>query len=287
MNKFNSSKIKWLLVPLVLMTLATSDVWGAKITYTFNSKSWGASPANWTSGKDGGQLTSGQGIQVSKTYSGANGSSPVSFTNISKIEVQYCTNNKSGVGTIKVQVGSGTEQSFSVSAPSSGGTTLKTTTFTYSTKETGSVKVTGTCTTNSVYIYSVTIYYETAITLNKNNGTDDGSVKYDHDASSYATSSFTAVTRDGYTCTGYWTASSGGTKILNANGTLAGASITVNTVPYTSSSSKWAYEGATLTLYAQWETSCTNLGTINGSYNKRVFYAYLFSLCQRSCGIFL
>ncbi len=243
--------------------MGIGTAWGAKTTYTFSSKSWAASPANWTSGKDGNALTSGQGIQVTTGTSGANGTSPASFTNISKIEVQYCTNSKSGKGTIKVQVGSGTEKSFSVTAPSSGGTTLKTATFSFSPKETGQVKVTGLCTTNSVYIYSVTIYYETSITLNNNYGSSsssNGSAKYNHEATTYNT--FTAVTRDGYNCTGYWTASSGGTKILNADGTFANANITVSTTPYISSG-KWAYTGATLTLYAQWEAvaSCSDPAT--------------------------
>lgn len=135
-------------------------------TYTFTSKNWGANlsvdggtatTANWTSGKEGGQLTSNQGIQVSKTYSGANGTSDVSYTNVSKVVVKYCTNATSGVGTIKVQIGSGTEKSFSVTKPSSGGMTLKDAEFTFSPNETGKIKITADCTANSVYIYGVTI----------------------------------------------------------------------------------------------------------------------------------
>ncbi len=135
-------------------------------TYVFNSKSWGANESvstgtapgiTWTSGQDGGQLTSGQGIQVTTTYSGANATSSASFSNVSKIVVTYCTNASKGAGTIKVQVGSGTEQSFSVTKPSSGGTKLKTTEFTFSPNETGAVKITAECTTNSVYVYSIAI----------------------------------------------------------------------------------------------------------------------------------
>lgn len=135
-------------------------------TYVFNSKSWGAVESvstgtapgiTWTSGKDGGQLTSGQGIQVTTTYSGANATSSASFTNVSKIVVTYCTNESKGAGTIKVKVGSGTEQSFSVTKPSSGGTQLKTAEFTFNPNETGAVKITAECTTNSVYIYSIAI----------------------------------------------------------------------------------------------------------------------------------
>lgn len=126
-------------------------------TYTFTSKSWAATPANWTSGKDGNQLTAGQGVQVTSGVSGANATSPKSFTNISSITVTYCTNASKGEGSIKVKVGNGTEKSFTVTKPSSGGTTLKTTTFNYTPTETGTVLLTVTCSTNSIYIYSISI----------------------------------------------------------------------------------------------------------------------------------
>jgi uncharacterized repeat protein (TIGR02543 family) len=54
----------------------------------------------------------------------------------------------------------------------------------------------------------------------------------------------------GYQLEGYYTAASGGTKILNADGGFAGSSITVDAVAYISSS-KWVKAGAT-TLYAHY-----------------------------------
>lgn len=148
---------------MLLFLLGSLNVWGEDVTYTFTTKSWGAkigdTEANWTSGKAGGQLTANQGIQVTTGQTGANGTSPVSYTNVSKIVVKYCTNASKGVGTIKVQVGNGDEQSFSVTKPSSGGTTLKNAEFDFSPEETGKVKITAECTTNSVYVHSVTITY--------------------------------------------------------------------------------------------------------------------------------
>ena len=130
-------------------------------TYVFNTKSWGAtlngSTANWTSGKDGNQYTANQGVQITTGVTGANATSPISFDNVSEIVVTYCTNANKGAGTIKVQVGDGAVQTFTVTAPSSGGTTLKTTTFSYDPNESGIVKITVDCTTNSIYIYSVAI----------------------------------------------------------------------------------------------------------------------------------
>ena len=157
-------KTKFLLFSLMLSLLSITNVRADVETYTFTSKSWSATnsaneTANWTSGKDGGQLTSGQGIQVTTSVTGANGTSPISYENISEVVVKYCTNASKGAGTIKVQVGTGEEKSFSVKKPSSGGTSLKDATFSFSPTETGKVKVTAECTTNSVYIYSVKITY--------------------------------------------------------------------------------------------------------------------------------
>jgi hypothetical protein len=130
-------------------------------TYVFTNREWGATlnevEANWTSVARGSSFTAGQGTQVSTSANGANANSPVEFTKVSKIVVTYCTNNKAGKGTIKVKVGDGTQQSFSVSAPSSGGTTLKTTEFSFSPTENGTVNLAVDCSTNSLYIYSIAI----------------------------------------------------------------------------------------------------------------------------------
>ena len=211
-------------------------------TYQFNSKSWGAAldgdgvGNDWTSGKDGNQLTSGQGIQITTGVSGANGTSPISFSNVSKVVVKYCTNASKGDGTIKVKVGDGTEQSFSVTKPSSGGTTLKEATFTFSPTESGKVTVTGLCTTNSIYIHSViiteassdpsvsfetsskaiavgTTYTQTATTLNIGTST----VSYSSDNTAVATVNST---------TGVVTGVSTGTATITASVTVSGTQYT-------------------------------------------------------------
>ena len=137
-------------------------------TYTFTSKSWAASPANWTSGGDGNGF-SNSGVQVTSTYSGANGTSPVSFTDVKTIVVSYCTNASKGAGNIIVYVGSTQVASQSVST--SGGTTARDMTFTCSSLLTGKVKIEVLCTTNSIYICGCTItcnnnsVYPTAVSL--------------------------------------------------------------------------------------------------------------------------
>ena len=127
--------------------------------YGFATKSWGVfeGAGDWTSGKDGNQYTSGRGVQVTTAASGANATSPISFNNISRIDVIYSTNASKGKGTISLQVGSNTSKSFTVT--SSGGITDRTASFEYSPNESGSVKITVTCSENSIYIKSVTITY--------------------------------------------------------------------------------------------------------------------------------
>ena len=155
--------IRFLLVMFLTLTVS-AEVWGATTTYTFTSKSWADTSNGWTSGKDGNALTSNLGVQVTTGVTGANATTKNSFTNISRIDVQYCTNASKGAGSIKIQVGSNTQKSFSVTKPSSSGTTLKTATFTFDPNETGKVKITVDCTTNSVYIYSVAITTADAVT---------------------------------------------------------------------------------------------------------------------------
>lgn len=135
-------------------------------TYLFNSKSWGATlkigdqgavVENWISGKDGNQLTSGQGVQITSGTSGANATCAATYSNISKIVVKYCTNASKGEGSIEMNV-NGTKVSQTVST--AGGTSLRDLEYDFSgTTPTGAPKITVTCTTNSIYVNSVIITY--------------------------------------------------------------------------------------------------------------------------------
>ena len=147
---------------MLLFLLGSLNVWGEEITYTFNSKSWdatsGGSAANWTSGKDGAGF-SNNGIQVTTNASGANGTSPISFTNVTKVVCTYNTNASKGKGTIDVQVGTNDAKSvnWAYSGSASGTSANFTAVVNYSTPETGNVKITLNTTTNSIYLVSVTI----------------------------------------------------------------------------------------------------------------------------------
>ena len=121
MKKNQLTHLRWLILSLLLAT-GVGSAWGQTTdTYTFTSKAWAATPANWTSGKDGNQMTTDRGVQVTTGASGANGTSPTSFSNVSQVVVTYSTNANSGAGSIAIQVGSNTAVSQNVTK--TGGTT--------------------------------------------------------------------------------------------------------------------------------------------------------------------
>ena len=112
--------------------------------------------ANWISGKDGNGYSNG-GVQVTTGSTGANATSPIEFTNVSKIVVKYCTNNDAGKGTVTLKVGWSDFGSQSITAPSSGGTTEKTFEITPKTPLSGNVNISVSCTKNSIYIKGISI----------------------------------------------------------------------------------------------------------------------------------
>ena len=157
--------------------LGIGNAWGAEKTYTFTSKSWGDSENAWTSNKDGGQLSSGRGVQVSTGNTGASATSKSEFNNVSRVVVVYSTNASKGAGTINVQIGSNAQESFTVT--SSGGTTDRNAEFSFSPAESGKVKLTINCTTNSIYVKSITI--ETSESGGEDSGAGGGSANVTYD----------------------------------------------------------------------------------------------------------
>lgn len=88
---------------------------------------------------------------------------------------------------------------------------------------------------------------ECTITLDKGTyGTTDGEATVSYEAT--ALTSITHATKTGYKLTGYYTAKSEGTKVLNDDGTFASS-----TVSEYITSSKWSKDATSCTLYAQWE----------------------------------
>lgn len=142
------------LVAFVL--LGVSSLSAASQAYTFTAENWAATPANWTSGKDGYGFTN-NGIQVTTGVTGAKGTSPISFDNVGDVVVTYCTNSSKGKGTIKVSVGA--NEIATTAVTTTGGTTPRTLTFPGGGTYSGNITIEVACTTNSIYIIGTTINY--------------------------------------------------------------------------------------------------------------------------------
>ena len=125
-----------------------------------------------------------------------------------------------------------------------------------------------------------------AITLDYNNGTSTTQTIYAkyESASLYASeqrtnntyASITPPTRTGYTFTGEWTLTAGGTDTLITSSTSAASAGTLaaDVADYTDSTSKWVRtEG--VTLYAKWNVNryAVTLNANDGTNNTQVIYA--------------
>ena len=149
--------------------------------YLFTSKTWTATKdgiaANWTNGSSGNGFMN-NGVQITTGTSGANATSPVSFTDVKKVVVSYCTNASSGAGSISIQIGSSSTISHTITK--TGGTTARDLEFTPASNQTGNVKITVTCSTNSIYICGITItcdnnpVYPTSLNITGNSSVNVG-----------------------------------------------------------------------------------------------------------------
>lgn len=207
-------------------------------TYTFTDLSWSDSTSEWTSNAGGNSYTSG--VQVTTGKSGAGATSKGVYTNIAQIVVHYHTNASSGVGSISVQVGENSASSQSVTK--TGGTTSRTLTWSYSPNQSGKIKFSVTCTTNSIYVESIDILYQSVAhpTLSINptslnllvggsNGTitatasgGSGSVTFVSNATNVCT-----VSVDGSTCTVLPVAAGNATITVSYSGLTTTCSVSV------------------------------------------------------------
>ncbi|MBO4453464.1 MAG: chitobiase/beta-hexosaminidase C-terminal domain-containing protein [Paludibacteraceae bacterium] len=130
----------------------------ASFTSTFTSKAWADANSLWTSGDDGSQLQNNRGVQVTTGVSGANATTKSSYNDVDSVVVTYSTNASSGAGSIAIEVG-GTAYTGDASVTKDGGTSDRSIKYTGASKATGAVKITVTCTTNSIYVKSVKVAY--------------------------------------------------------------------------------------------------------------------------------
>ena len=215
--------------------------------YKFSSNKWAASPSNWINGRSGYAYSSDKGgVQVSQSVSGAYATAPITFTNVDTIKVNYCTNASSGAGSITMYVG---DESITKTVDKTGGATLREVLFDFAaTRPSGEVVISVECTTNSIYIDSVTVSYSApatysnyrlscsalqnvTITFHKNDGTDVTKTQEVPQSTSTALEA-NSWSREHYAFLG-WATTAGGEKVYND-----GASISADT---------------DLDLYAAWQ----------------------------------
>ena len=260
--------LKTILLLFALVAGGTTSWAQTTTTYTFTSKSWaatsGGSAANWTSGKDGAGF-SNNGIQVTTAATGANGTSPISFTNVTKIVATYNTNKSDGKGTIEAKIGDNNKvtKDWKYASGSGDGRSAKyTVQWDYATPQTGKVKITCNTTTNSIYLVSVAITYSTdspgyKVTYDAN-GATSGDVPTD--ATSYTSGATVTVldntgdlAKSGYTFGG-WNTKADGTGTDRVAGSTF--EITANT-----------------TLYAKWNAKTISTLTKTGTPTKTTYAA--------------
>lgn len=147
----------------IVAILATATSWAAEKTktYTFTDKSWAAtdesgSTANWTGSKDGNQFNATQspiGVQILSSQSPINVTSPVAFSNVKKVTVNY-SSSKKAVGSIIVKVG---DTDFGTNDVSKSKSKVD---LEFTGSGSGNVVITNNCKTNSFALVSVTVVYE-------------------------------------------------------------------------------------------------------------------------------
>lgn len=147
---------------LFALIASIGNLYAAEVTYTFTSKTWEAKcdgvVANWTPKKEGAGFSNG--VQATDAFKTEDivAISPKSFEKVTKVTVAYHTNLKKGAGTISVKIGDNTGISKSVTK--TGGTKSRSLEYTLAENQTGNVALAVKCTTNSIYVESVSITYE-------------------------------------------------------------------------------------------------------------------------------
>lgn len=147
---------------LFALIASIGNLYAAEVTYTFTSKTWEATcdgvVANWTPKKEGAGFSNG--VQATDAFKTDDivAISPKSFEKVTKVTVAYHTNSKKGAGTISVKIGDNTGISKSVTK--TGGTKSRSLEYTPAENQTGNVALAVKCTTNSIYVESVSITYE-------------------------------------------------------------------------------------------------------------------------------
>ena len=131
-----------------------SDDVQSTTTYTFTSKAWAEESNAWESISDGALFsTDNNGVQVTVATTGAGAKMEKELTGVSKMVFTYCTNSSRGAGSITAKVGS---SELKKNVTKTGGRTMRELEFTFD-NATGTPSFSVACTTNSIFVQSVTI----------------------------------------------------------------------------------------------------------------------------------
>ena len=131
---------------------------GQVYTTTFDSMQWETQDGFWDCGI-AGYSHSNDGVQVTKSLSGAYTISNIPFENVTKVVVTYCTNTNAGTGSIELSVGETTQTQ---AVTRSGGRTKRNLDFIFNGRPSGLVQLLVNCSVNSIYIAGVSIYYNSS-----------------------------------------------------------------------------------------------------------------------------
>ena len=220
-TKINFNKARWLIVP-ILAIMCSTQVWGATLTVNstnIGSFGWNTTQGSQTGTKDGITIESDNGARNSTTqmrfYSGGTHTFSSSGGYITQVDFTCTASGTNNYGPGKMSLKSGSAGSYSYSG-TAGQWSGDAASFTLSGGQSR-------CT-------SIVITYKAKITFDANGGScGTANVTQSTPTSSV---SLPTPTRSGYTCNGWYTASSGGTKRGDAGGS------------YTPTANE--------TLYAQW-----------------------------------
>lgn len=156
------TKTRWLVTIILLTALGIGNAWGEEITYTFSSKSWAASPANWTSNTDGSSFES-SGSARGVANNGVNGActSPITFANVSSISI-VASSNKTG-GKVAIKIGDTQIANKSIAKSDNATYTYNSSDYPSIANLSGNVQIVVTKpTSKSVWVKSITITYSAA-----------------------------------------------------------------------------------------------------------------------------
>lgn len=164
---------------LFFCTLAIG-AFAAQTTYTFTGKAWTSNVGivvtdgktdGWRSlkdayayqkGYDTPQGVTNRGMQVTSKSSGAEAVSVVSFVNVRRLRINYCTNNKAGAGTFVIWIGDNDSVIANINSPSADGNINRDVEICLPVPQTGNVRFKINCTANSLYINSINIKADNA-----------------------------------------------------------------------------------------------------------------------------